>query len=148
MQVGNFSAPAFIWMDCLCVCVCFTGTLQLRKGNNLFGLQRAVNRESSRQSKKGKEQDNETGRAGNKKAAEGMQSPNRSNDRATKFVEGTVGRQKWFESEQGYHRESRARARTVGKSGSVCREKASVHRREAHRQSQMAERLGWGSRLD
>jgi hypothetical protein len=61
---------------------CFTGTLQLRKGNNLFGLQRAVNRESSRQSKKGKEQDNETGRAGNKKAAEGMQSPNRSNDRA------------------------------------------------------------------
>jgi hypothetical protein len=40
------------------VYVCFTGTLQLRKGNNLFGLQRAVNRESSGQSKKGKEQKN------------------------------------------------------------------------------------------
>ncbi len=46
----------------MCVCfhaflyVYFTGTLQLRKGNNLFGLQRAVNRESSRHSKKGKEQ--------------------------------------------------------------------------------------------
>ncbi len=29
-----------VWLR---ACVCFTGTLQLRKGNNLFGLQRAVN---------------------------------------------------------------------------------------------------------